>query len=369
MIGAKRQLIFESGERFLGDGFGGAADVAAEVIFNTAMAGYQEILSDPAYSGQMVLMTYPLIGNYGLADDDYEGRIPRLSGLIVREYNDHPTNYRYTRTLDDVMQEHGIAGLAGVDTRKMARMIREKGALRALMTDAGCSLEEGLGRLAAAPPDGGQVERVSCKKLWYARTAGFRYHVVAVDLGIKTSMIRRLSEMGCNVTIVPFDMRPEEILSLRPDGLLLAGGPGDPREVPGARERVRALAGKLPILGVGLGHQLLALAHGMTVSRMRAGHHGANHAVKALSGGRVSITSQSHLYVVDKASVGGSPFRLAYENLGDGTVEGLQSDALDILSVQFHPEGGPGAQDEDGALGWFEARMEENRKGRSAFNA
>jgi carbamoyl-phosphate synthase small subunit len=328
------------------------------VVFNTSMVGYQEILSDPSYCAQMVVMTYPLMGNYGLADDDYESRAPRLWGLIARECNDLPSNYRYTKTLSEALWEAQVPGIAGVDTRQITRMIRDEGSMRALLTDADTPAEEGLARLLSTPAPRDQVARVSCKRPWYSRTANYRYTVVAVDCGIKLGIIRQLNRRGCNVAVVPHTATVDEVLALRPDGLFLSNGPGDPEDVPTVIALAKALAGRLPIFGICLGHQMLALAGGASTYKMKFGHRGGNHPVKNLENGKVEITSQNHSYAVRTDSLAGTGLALTHVNLLDQTAEGLRSDALNLFSVQYHPESAPGPQDSAYLFDWFIARME-----------
>jgi len=364
-----RKLIFENGREFFGTGFGAAVDTVCEVVFNTSMVGYQEILSDPSYCGQMVCMTYPLIGNYGLTDEDYETRTPRIGGFIAREYNDSPSNYRYTKTLGDVMVENNIPGIEGVDTRQITRMIRNEGSMRALLTDAAVSREEGLLILGETPWMHDQVAKVSCRKLWYSRTSNYRYNVVAVDCGIKYNIIRRLNAKGCNVTIVPYDTKAETILALRPDGLFLSNGPGDPEDVAPVISLVRSLQGILPIFGICLGHQMIALANGAKTYKMKFGHRGGNHPVKNLETGHVEITSQNHSFAVDVSSLDVTPLQLTHINLLDNTAEGLKNDAQRIFSVQYHPESAPGPQDSDYLFDVFLRNMEESRQERKVSHA
>ena len=220
-----RKLVLETGEEFYGRGFGDARESVGEVVFDTTMVGYQEIVSDPAYAFQIVVMTYPVIGNYGISDDDFESRAPLAAGLVVRDYNDQPSNFRYTRTLAEVLEDSHIPGICEVDTRRLARLIRDGGSRRALLTDAGTPVEKALERLAETPVRRDAVERVSCKKRWYYRTSNHRFNVVAVDLGIKLSVVRCLSARGCNVTVVPWNTSAEAILAMKPDGVLFSGGP------------------------------------------------------------------------------------------------------------------------------------------------
>ncbi len=341
----KKQIVCENGARFVGQGFGADVERVAELVFNTAMVGYQEILSDLSCCGQMVCMTYPLIGNYGLADDDYESKVPDMGGFIVREYNDNPSNYRYTQTLSEQMEEDGIPGIQGVDTRMLTRMIRDEGSMRVILTDADVPVEEALRRLRAEKPVTDYVRRVSCKKIWYSRTANPRYNVVAVDCGIRHSVIRSLNSCRCNVTIVPYDTPADTILALRPDGLLLSDGPGNPEEAAPVIGLVRDLQGRLPIFGIGLGCQIIALANGAKTVKMKVGHHGANQTVRNLVSGGIEVTSQSHIYAIDAASLAGTPLELTHVSLLDGTAEGVRCAQQQIFAVQFHLESCSGPKD------------------------
>ncbi len=254
-----KKIVLENGREFYGYGFGAKVEAVNEIVFNTSMVGYQEIISDPSYTGQMVVMTYPLIGNYGITDEDFETRVPTMGGLIVREYNDIPSNFRYTKTVGEVLEENGIPGIEGVDTRALTRIIRSEGSQKVLICEPYLSHEEAMDKLKKARLPRDQVARVSCKKRWYSRTAGPRFDVVAVDCGIKLNIIRRLNERGCNITVVPYDTSAAEIMALRPDGLFLSNGPGDPEDVPEVIDLVRTLRGRLPIFGICLGHQLISL--------------------------------------------------------------------------------------------------------------
>ena len=317
-----RKLVLENGMEFYGYGFGAKAEGVSEIVFNTSMVGYQEVISDPSYTGQMVVMTYPLIGNYGMTDEDYESRIPTMGGLIVREYNDSPSNFRYTKTVGEVLEESGIPGIAGIDTRQLTRIIRREGSQKVLICEPYLDHESAMKQIAAAKLPRDSVARVSCKKRWYSRTASPRFHVVAVDCGIKLNIIRRLAERGCNVTVVPYNTTAEEVLALRPDGLFLSNGPGDPEDVVEVIALVRELRGKLPIFGICLGHQMICLASGAKTYKMKFGHRGGNHPVKNLLTGRIEITSQNHGFAVDTDSLAGTGLELTHVNLLDGTAEG-----------------------------------------------
>ncbi len=340
-----RKIVLENGREFYGYGFGAWCDAINEIVFNTSMAGYQEIVSDPSYTDQMIVMTYPLIGNYGITDEDYETRQLTAGGLIVREYNDSPSNFRYTKTLSEILEENNIPGISGIDTRALTRIIRDEGSQKVMITSPNTPREAALRMMAGwnYPKDG--VSRVSCRKRWYARTANPKFNVVAVDCGIKLNIIRRLNQKGVNVTVAPYDVTPEEVLALHPDGLFLSNGPGDPENVSTVISLVRALRGRLPIFGICLGHQMIALAYGARTYKMKFGHRGGNHPVKRLSDGKVEITSQNHSYAVDMDSVEGTGLTVTHVNLLDHTAEGLECAADRVFSVQYHPESAPGPQD------------------------
>ena len=354
-----RKLILETGEEYYGYGFGADEDRVCEIVFNTSMVGYQEIVSDPSYTYQAVVMTYPLIGNYGIADDDFETRTPTIGALIVREYNDQPSNFRYTKTLSEVLEEYRIPAISGVDTRKLTRSIRDLGSRRVLITDADTSLEDGLRIIAETPVPHDAVPLVSCRKRWYSRTSNHKYNVVAVDCGIKLNIIRSLNARGCNVTVVPYDTTAETIEAMNPDGVFLSNGPGDPEDVTPVIELVRRLRGKYPIFGICLGHQMIALAAGARTYKLKFGHRGGNHPVKNLTNGRIEITSQNHSYAVDADSVVGTGLTVTHVNLLDNTVEGLECAEDRIFSVQYHPESAPGPQDSAYLFDKFVAMMKE----------
>lgn len=340
-----KKIILENGKEFYGYGFGADRTAVNELVFNTSMVGYQEIISDPSYTDQMVCMTYPLIGNYGMADEDYETRVPTMGGLIVREYNDLPSNFRYTKTLSEVLNEYDIPGISGVDTRMITRIIRSEGSQKVIICDADMPYDKAYKMLQdyVIPTD--MVSRVSCKSRWYSRTPNHKFDVIAIDCGIKLNIVRKLNEKGCNVTVVPFNTTAEEIMKLRPDGLFLSNGPGDPENVQPVINVVKELCGKLPIFGICLGHQMISLALGAQTFKMKFGHRGGNHPVMNLETGKIEITSQNHSYAVSVDSLEGTPLTLTHKNLLDNTAEGVESAENKIFSVQYHPESAPGPQD------------------------
>lgn len=340
-----KKIVLENGKEFYGYGFGADVTAINEIVFNTSMVGYQEIISDPSYTDQMVCMTYPLIGNYGMTDEDYETKVPTMGGLIVREYNDLPSNFRYTKTLSEVLQEYDIPGISGVDTRMITRIIRDEGSQKVMICDANKPLIDALQAVRDYQIPTDMVSRVSCKKRWYSRTPNHKYDVVAIDCGIKHNIIRKLNEKGCNVTVVPYNTSADEIMKMQPDGLFLSNGPGNPEDVQPVINVVKELHGQLPIFGICLGHQMISLALGAKTFKMKFGHRGGNHPVMNLETGKIEITSQNHSYAVDVDSLEGTPLTLTHKNLLDNTAEGVESVENKLFSVQYHPESAPGPQD------------------------
>ncbi len=357
-----RKIILEDSGEYYGYGFGDGSDRVCEIVFNTSMVGYQEIVSDPSYTDQAVVMTYPLIGNYGICDDDYETNTPTIGALIVREYNDMPSNFRSTATLDEVMKKYRIPGLCGVDTRRLTRSIRDFGSRRVLLTGADTPREEGLRilRQTAVPTDA--VSRVSCKSIWYSRVPNEKYHVVAIDCGMKQNIVRSLNRRGCSVTVVPWSTPASEIEKLSPDGVFISNGPGDPTDVPPVIEAVRALCGRYPVFGICLGHQIISLAYGAKTYKLKFGHRGGNHPVRNLETGRIEITSQNHSYAVDAGSLAGTRLTVTHVNLLDQTVEGVRCVQDRVFSVQYHPESAPGPQDSAYLFDQFLDMMEGEKK-------
>lgn len=357
-----KKLILENGEVFVGEGFGADVDAIGEIVFNTSMAGYQEIISDLSYTDQIIVMSYPLIGNYGITDEDYESRSLMLKALIVREYNDSPSNFRYTKTVAELLEENGVPALQGIDTRKLVRIIRSKGSMVAMITDESFSTEEALKIIAAYKYPTDEIMRAGCKKRWYSRTANHKYNVVAVDCGIKYQMIREMNVLGCNVTMVPYNIGADEIINLRPDGLFLSNGPGNPENVPEVVDLVKQLRGRMPIMGVCMGHQLISLAYGAKTYKLKFGHRGGNHPVLNTQSGLIEITAQNHSYAVDEKSVEGTGLVVTHRNLLDGTVEGVEDMDNFVFSVQFHPESAPGPNDSMRLFEKFIRNMEDWKK-------
>ncbi len=340
-----KKIVLEDGEEYLGYGFGADREAICEIVFNTSMVGYQEIVSDPSYTYQMVVMTYPLIGNYGITDEDYESKQPTMGGMVVREYNDLPSNFRYTKTLSEYLEENDIPGISGVDTRKLTRSIRDKGSRKVIITDITTSKEDALKKLKEYDIPKDAVSKVSCKKKWYSRTANYKYNVVAVDCGIKLNIVRSLNKRGCNVTIVPYNTTAKEIESLKPDGIFLSNGPGDPEDVKEVIKLVKELRGKYPIFGICLGHQMISLAYGAKTYKLKFGHRGGNHPVLNLETDKIEITSQNHSYAVDEKTLENTDLVVTHKNILDNTIEGVECKKDKVFSVQYHPESAPGPQD------------------------
>lgn len=340
-----RKLVLEDGSEYLGYGFGADCERVCEVVFNTSMTGYQEIVSDPSYTDQFVVMTYPLIGNYGITDDDFECMAPSIGGLIVYDYNDRPSNFRYTKTLSELLEENNIPGIYGVDTRKLTRSIRDLGARRAVITSPKVSVNEAVEIIKSTPASHDTVSRVGTRKRRYSRTANPKFNVVAIDCGIKLNIIRTLNSLGCNVTVVPYDTDASEIEFMKPDGIFLSNGPGDPADVTPVIETVKRLREKYPIFGICLGHQIISIAYGGETYKLKFGHRGSNHPVMNTLTGKIEITSQNHSYAVKAESLDPTELTVTHINLLDNTVEGAECEKDRVFSVQYHPESAPGPQD------------------------
>lgn len=340
-----KKIILEDGSEYYGYGFGASKSAVLEIVFNTSMVGYQEILSDPSYTYQAVVMTYPLIGNYGMCDDDYERETPTIGGLIVREYNDEPSNFRNKATLGEVMRKYDIPGIYGLDTRKLTRSIRDLGSRRVLITNADVSLEEGLKIIKETEVKTDAVSKVCRKAVKVYEPDAYDFHVVAIDCGMKENIVRSLNKKGCKVTVVPYNATAEEIMSYSPDGIFISNGPGDPTDVKETIETVKNLIGKKPIFGICLGHQIISLAYGAKTYKLKFGHRGGNHPVKDLETNKLEITSQNHSYAVDAKSLEGTKLVCTHVNILDDTIEGVKCVDDKVFSVQYHPESAPGPQD------------------------
>jgi carbamoyl-phosphate synthase small subunit len=368
-------LALAGGSCYEGYAFGADGEAIGEVVFNTSMMGYQEILTDPSYEGQLVAMTYPQIGNVGINPEDVESQKPFVKGFIVKEYTSRPSNWRATQSLDEYMREHGIVGIEGIDTRALVRHLRDWGAQEGIISTISSSKEELIEKAKASPGLIGRdlVREVTCREAYdwnqgmWELESGYKqreaskdairrrgkkpgsfnsplYSVVAYDFGIKFNILRNLAEAGCKVRVVPAHTAAADVLALNPDGIFLSNGPGDPDAVPYAKENVRKLIGKKPIFGICLGHQIMGLALGGKTYKLKFGHHGGNQPVMDLTTRKVEITSQNHGFAVDADSLRGAA-QVTHLNLNDNTVEGLAHKELPLFSVQYHPESSPGPHD------------------------
>ncbi len=345
-------LTLEDGTRFVGESFGAKDDIIGEVVFNTGMTGYQEVLTDPSYCGQIVTMTYPLIGNYGVNQTDPESAKPQVSGFIAREVCGEPSNWRSEGGLDQYLSDNGIVGLSGIDTRALTRIIREKGTMRGIITQSEpteAQLADMRGYVCHMP-----VDKVTCAKPYVFSDGSLK--VAVLDFGLKRNILRSLKKRGCGVTVFPARTSAQTILAGDFDGVMLTNGPGDPKENAEVIENVKMLIGRKPIFGICLGHQLLALAMGADTEKLKYGHRGANHPVKDLGKDRVYITSQNHGYTVIERSLPRG-CEVSHRNWNDGTVEGIAYSDYDMFTVQFHPEASPGPEDTAYLFDEFISRM------------
>lgn len=355
----KAVLLLEDGTVFKGRGFGAKGQKCGEVVFNTSMSGYQEILTDPSYNEQIVTMTYPLIGNYGTNAEDWESRKLFVSGFVVKENCPYASNWRDEQSLDDYLQANQVVGIEGIDTRQLVRHIRTQGAMRGIISSTETNTKKLRAQLETYPGLVGRdiVQNVTTPKT-YAWKTGVRdvltdvktlpkpqFKVVALDFGIKSNILRLLRSHGCKVTVVPARTTAKAILAKQPDGVFLSNGPGDPAPVTYAVDTVKALLGQVPIFGICLGHQILSLALGGTSYKLKFGHRGANHPVQNLETKQIEITSQNHGFCVDLDSLKRKDVKLTHINLNDHTLEGLRCDQLKAFSVQYHPEASPGPHD------------------------
>lgn len=339
----KKQLILEDGSVFVGTAFGSERECIGEVVFHTSITGYQEIISDPTNHGKIVLMTYPLIGNYGINRDDFETIHPTIKGLIVKEAAEFPSNWRSDMTLDHFLQQKGIPGLAGIDTRKLMRMIRSKGILKGAFCNVDEKTDDIVARLKATTLPKDQVKQVSTQK--HFPSPGRGYSIVVVDFGLKHGILRELNQRQCDVTVLPYDTSAQDILALKPDGVLLSNGPGNPLHATETIEMIQTILGKIPLFGIGLGHQLFALANGAEIEKMLFGHHGSSYPVKNVHTNKVIFTAQNNLYTVKEDDALSTSLKITYRNLNDHTIAGLVHKIHPAFSVQFHPEASPGAED------------------------
>lgn len=358
----KAILALEDGTIFEGSAFGAAGERTGEIVFNTSMTGYQEILTDPSYKGQIVTMTYPLIGNYGVNSEDVEARKPFVEAFVVRECSTIASSWRSQKSLDQYLKENDIVGIEDIDTRALTRHIRLQGAMKAVISTEDSDIES-LTKKAKDSPDligRDLVKDVILDKAYQWNDKG-KYNVVVVDTGVKYSILRQLARCNCKVTVVPAGTNAEQIFDLNPDGILLSNGPGDPAGVPYVVDTVKQLIGKLPIFGICFGHQMLGLALAGRTYKLKFGHHGGNHPVKDLKTGRVHITVQNHGFCVDLDSLNEKDIEITHVNLNDNTLEGIKHKRLPIFSVQFHPEAAPGPNDARYMFQEFVEMIKQNR--------
>ncbi len=352
----KRLLILEDGSVYEGTAFGADHFQVGELVFNTGMSGYQEVLSDLSYCGQIVMMTYPMIGNYGINHDDFESLDPAVFGFVVRECCEQPSNFRSDYTLDEFLKMKNIPGIQGVDTRAITRKLRTSGTMRAIMADEGADVEEIVKILKNTELMHDQVARVSTRNPFPIPNRGRR--VVLMDFGAKLGIIRELSKRNCDLTVVPYDTDAQSILDLKPDGVMLSNGPGDPKDVPEAVATIRELMGKVPLFGICLGHQLISLASDANTVKLKFGHRGCNHPVINLASGKVEMTSQNHGYAVELDSLEGTDLVMTHQALNDKSVEGVRHTKYPVFSVQYHPEASPGPEDSNYLFDQFMELME-----------
>lgn len=348
------RLILENGAVFRGRAFGHIHDVCGEVVFTTNMTGYQETLTDPSFCGQIVVMTYPLIGNYGVNFEDMESDAPALSAFIVREACDYPSNFRTEMDLDGFLRQNRIVGLEGIDTRALTKIIRNNGCMKGIITVRSGEMTDADAKEMFLSLDNSDViSRVSTKSAYNIKGDGKK--VAFIDMGAKAGIIRDLKQRGCDITVFPYNVKAAEIEAINPDLVFISNGPGDPTDVPETIETVRALIGKYKICGICMGHQIIGLALGCKTEKLKFGHHGGNHPVKNLETGQVFITSQNHNYIVSDLT---DDVEELFVNVNDGTCEGIKHKTLPICSVQFHPEASPGPLD----TGWiFDCFLEEGK--------
>jgi len=357
-------LALESGKIFKGKSFGADGERCGEVVFNTSMCGYQEILTDPSYKGQIVTMTYPLIGNYGINKEDVESCKIFLEGFVVKEFSKIASNWRKEKPLDEYLKKNNILGIEGIDTRSLTLHIREAGAMRAVLSTKDSDEKRLVEKARSSPGLVGidLVKEVTGNRQYiWNKAAKTLYKVVVLDCGVKYNILRELMKHNCQVIVVPAQTSAEEVLKLKPDGILLSNGPGDPAAVKYVVENTRKLIGKVPIFGICLGHQMLGLALGGKTYKLKFGHHGANHPVKDLATGKIAITVQNHGFCVDIDSLNKKEVEITHINLNDQTLEGIRHKKLPVFSVQFHPEASAGPHDANYLFGDFIKMMKKHK--------
>ena len=360
----KAILLLEDGRAFRGASFGARGERLGEMVFNTSMSGYQEILTDPSYAGQIVCMTYPLIGNYGVNEEDAESRRPWVEGFVVREASKIASNWRASETLDSYLKRHEIVGIEKIDTRALVRHIRSKGAMRAVISSTDSDEESLLEKVLNSPEMKNRelASTVTIEKTFdFPHDAAEKYHIVAYDFGVKTNSLREFSKFGCRVTVVPQDTSAEAVLKFKPDGIFLSNGPGDPSAMTKVVAEIKKLTEEnVPMFGICLGHQIIGQAFGGSTYKMKFGHRGGNQPIKDLTTGKIEIAAHNHGFAVEAASLPDS-IEVTHINLNDQTVAGLQHKTLPIFSVQYHPESAPGPHDSEYLFQRFIELMEKSR--------
>jgi len=342
-------LLLENNQVFHGYAIGKTGTTSGELCFNTGMVGYQEILTDPSYCGQMVLMTYPHIGNYGVNKNDIESKNIQVAGFIIKDLTIEPSNYSSDKSLNQYLKNNNITGICGLDTRAITRVVREHGSMNAIISSENLDLNVLTEQLSQTPSMEGLnlTNQVTCKKSYkYKNSISGEFKVAALDFGIKNNILRLLKKYGCNVTVFPSNISSQEIISFNPDGVFLSNGPGDPAAVVGAINCIKNLLGKYPIFGICLGHQLLSLALGAKTFKLKYGHRGLNHPVKNIENGKIEITSQNHGFAVSKENLP-SNINITHINLNDNTIAGISCPDMQVFSVQYHPESAPGPHDSE----------------------
>jgi len=359
----KAILALEDGRGFEGYSFGVSGETFGEVVFNTSLTGYQEVLTDPSYKGQIVVMTYPLIGNYGINSEDMESRKIFLEGFVVKEASRIYSNWRSNKSLEEYLKENNKIGIEGVDTRALTKHIRQKGAMKAAISTEDLNVKSLVKKIKKFPGLAGRdiVKDVIYDKVFEWNKKG-KYKVVVIDCGVKFNILRELDNSGCRITVAPAKTDYREILAMKPDGIILSNGPGDPEPVKYVIKIVQNLMGRIPIFGICLGHQMVGQALGGKTYKLKFGHHGANHPVKDLGTGRISITVQNHGFCVDEKTLNKKEIEITHVNLNDGTLEGIRHKKMPLFSVQFHPEAAAGPNDAKYLFKEFIEMMKNNAK-------
>ena len=332
-----RKLVLETGQVFEGNAFGADAERVAELVYNTAVVGYQETLSDPSNMEYIMVMGYPVIGSYGLTDEDYESSELTISGLVVREYTKYPSNFRYTHELAERMDENGVPGISGVDTREIVRILKENGSMRAMIANIDTPVEECLKKIKEYSVPKDVVSKISTKKVWYSRTLNYKYTVACIDLGLKRSLIKMLKDLSCNVVVLPYNATIETIMKYKPNGLFISDGPSNPYDIENVIDTINQLKGKMPILGVGLGQEIIELAYGAKLYKQKIGHNGCNIPVRNLKTNKIEITSQNDQYAVDAESLKSTGLVATHQNVIDGIITGVEDKKMKVIGVQYNP--------------------------------